>query len=107
MLTIRASGELAGKPQAEINSLLESISEPELRRWVERLAVPRHYICEPEENEGVALWLAAQLQSWGYQVQFQREWRNIIALPQKSFQSAGAQLQFPSRGRSGGDCLRP
>ena len=83
MLTIRASRKMAGKPHGEINSLLESVSEPELRRWVERIAVPRHYICEPEENEGVALWLAAQLQSWGYQVQFQGEWRNVIALPQK------------------------
>lgn len=81
MLTKRASRKLAGKPQGEINSLLESVSEPELRRWVERLAVPRHYICEPEENEGVALWLTAQLQSWGYEVQFQGEWRNVIALP--------------------------
>ena len=84
MLTKRASHKLAGKPQSEINSLLASISESELRRWVERVAVPRHYICEPEENEGVALWLAAQLQSWGYQVQFQGEWRNVVALPQKA-----------------------
>ena len=84
MLTKRASQKLAGKPRSEINSVLESISEPELRRWVQRVAVPRHFICEPEENEGVALWLAAQLQSWGYQVQFQGEWRNIVALPQKA-----------------------
>lgn len=83
MLTKRASRKLAGKPKPEINSLLESIAESELRRWVERLAVPRHYLCEPEENEGVALWIAAQLQSWGYSVQFQGEWRNVVALPQK------------------------
>jgi hypothetical protein len=83
MLTKRASRKLAGEPIAEINSLLECISESELRQWVERIAVPRHYICEPEENEGVALWLAAQLQRWGYQVQFQGEWRNVVAVPQK------------------------
>jgi hypothetical protein len=83
MLTKQASRKLAGKPAAEITALLEFISEAELRRWVERIAVPRHYVCEPEENESVALWLAAQLQRWGYQVQFQGEWRNIIALPQK------------------------
>jgi hypothetical protein len=84
VLTKRASQKPAGKPRRETNSLLETISEQELRRWVERIAVPRHFICEPEENEGVALWLAAQLQSWDYQVQFQGEWRNIIALPQKA-----------------------
>jgi len=81
MLTKRASPKLAGKPQDDIRSLLETISQTELRQWVERLAVPRHYICEPEENESIALWLAAQLQSWGYQVEFQGEWRNVIALP--------------------------
>jgi Zn-dependent M28 family amino/carboxypeptidase len=81
MLTKRASPKLARNPQDDIRSLLETISEAELRQWVERLSVPRHYICEPEENEGVALWLAAQLQSWGYQVEFQGEWRNVMALP--------------------------
>jgi hypothetical protein len=83
MLTKRASRKLAVKPEPAINSLLESIAEPELLRWVERLAIPRHYLCEPEENEGVALWIAAQLQSWGYSVQFQGEWRNVVALPPK------------------------
>jgi hypothetical protein len=83
MLIKRASRKLAGKSQGDINSSLESISETDLRRWVKRLAVPRHYVCEPEENKDVALWLAAQLQNWGYDVQFQGEWRNVIALPRK------------------------
>ena len=83
MLTIRASHKLAGKPQGNVSSLLDSISETDLRRWVERVAVPRHYLCEAQENEGVALWIAAQLQSWGYQVQFQGEWRNVVAFPPK------------------------
>lgn len=81
MLTKRVSRKLAGKRKPEINSLLESIAEPQLRGWVERVAVPRHYICEPDENEGVALWIAAQLQSWGYSVQFQGQWRNVVAVP--------------------------
>jgi Zn-dependent M28 family amino/carboxypeptidase len=83
MLTKQASPKLARKPQAEINSLLETTSDAELRHRVERVAVPRHYVCEPEENEGIALWIAARLQGWGFQVQFQGEWRNVIALPQK------------------------
>jgi hypothetical protein len=83
MLTKRASSKPAAKPQGEINSLIETISEQELRSWVERIAVPRHFLCEPEQNEDIARWIAAQLQSWGYQVQFQGEWRNVIALPQK------------------------
>jgi hypothetical protein len=40
-------------------------------------------LLEPEENEGAALWIAAQLQSWGYTVQLQGEWRNVVAIPPK------------------------
>src|SRR5262245_15277883 len=81
MLTKRASAALAKNPSAEVNSLVASVSESDLRSWVERLSVPRHYLFEPEENEDAALWIAAQLQSWGYDVQMQGEWRNIVAVP--------------------------
>jgi Zn-dependent M28 family amino/carboxypeptidase len=81
MVTKHASPKLAGKKAREVVALLESVSLTELREWVERLAVPRHYLLEPEENEEVGLWIAAELQSWGYQVQFQGPWRNVVALP--------------------------
>lgn len=84
MLIKRASPRLAGKPEATLPPLLESVSERELRAWVRRLAVPRHFVFEPDENESVALWLAAQLQSWGYRVQLQGEWRNVVATPARS-----------------------
>jgi hypothetical protein len=84
MLLKRASPRLAGRPQSALAQLLESISEHELREWVRRLAVPRHFVFEPDENEGVALWLAARFQSWGYRVQMQGEWRNVVALPARS-----------------------
>ena len=45
--------------------------------------MPRHYLLEPEANESAALWIAAQLQRWGYRVQLQGEWRNVVALPKK------------------------
>src|SRR3954454_1954765 len=83
MLTKRASRELAGRPTPEVRSVLGSVLESELRGWVEHLAVPRHFQMEPEENEATGLWIAAQLQSWGYQVQLQGPWRNVIALPKK------------------------
>src|SRR5262249_35742648 len=84
MLTKRASQKLAGKPRVEVDSLLQSVLEAELRGWVERIAVPRHYTLEAEENESVALWIAARLQSWGYHVEFQGEWRNVVGLPKKT-----------------------
>lgn len=81
MLTKRASAELARRPAAVVSRVIRSVSEAELYAWVERLSVPRHYVTEREENEGVALWLAAQLQSWGYQVELQGRWRNVVAVP--------------------------
>src|SRR5438552_1601526 len=84
MLTKHASEALAGKPSAGVRSLMDSVSEADLRSWVERLSVPRHYVLEPEENEGVALWIAAQLQSWGYTVRMQGEWRNVVAMPREN-----------------------
>jgi len=81
MLIKRASPRLAGTPSNALGPILASISERELREWVRRLAVPRHFVFEPEENEGVGLWIAAQFQSWGYRVQMQGPWRNVVALP--------------------------
>ena len=83
MLTKRASAKLARRPNEMIRRAMESVSEAELRAWVEKLSFPRHFLAEPEENERAALWIAAQLQSWGYSVQLQGRWRNIVALPKK------------------------
>jgi hypothetical protein len=83
MLTKRASAKLARKPRATITEAMASVSEAELRQWVEKLSVPRHYVMEPEENEGAALWIASQLQGWGYEVELQGSWRNVVAVPKR------------------------
>jgi hypothetical protein len=71
------------KPHPHILERMASVSEAELRKSVEKLSVPRHYITEADENEAAALWIAAQLQGWGYDVHFQGHWRNVLALPKK------------------------
>ena len=80
MPTRQASRALAKKPVVHVNLTLTSIMEEDLRKWVDRLAVPRHYELEHEENKNTALWIAAQFQSWGYQVQLQGPWWNVVAL---------------------------
>jgi len=80
MPTRQASRALAKKPVVQVNLTLTSIMEEDLRKWVDRLAVPRHYELEHEENKNTALWIAAQFQSWGYQVQLQGPWWNVVAL---------------------------
>jgi len=81
MLIKQASRSLARAPLPQISRNLASVNEEELRQWVERLAVPRHFETEREENKSTALWIAAKFQSWGYRVELQGEWWNVVALP--------------------------
>jgi len=69
MLTKQASRALARKPLPQISKGMASVAEQDLRGWVERLAVPRHFELEQEENKNTALWIAAQLQGWRCQVE--------------------------------------
>src|SRR5262245_18306424 len=81
MLLKQASPELATTPLACIRQSLATVNEEELRRWVEKLAVPRHFDLEPEENKSMAIWIAAQFQSLGYAVELHGSWWNVVVLP--------------------------
>lgn len=81
MRTRQAFPTLAKRPASQVGKSLASVAEQDLREWVERLAVPRHYQLEQEENRNTALWIASQFQSWGYQVELQGPWWNVVALP--------------------------
>jgi len=65
----------------EIQAAVRSVSAVELRHWVETISHPRHRLIQPEQNEATAHWLADQLRGWGYDVDFQGEYRNVIARP--------------------------
>ena len=81
MFTREASRALAKSPSAGIGKSVASVTEADLRGWVERLAIPRHFELEQEENKNTALWIAAQLQRWRCQVELQGPWWNVVALP--------------------------
>jgi Zn-dependent M28 family amino/carboxypeptidase len=70
-----------GTPAAEVRLLLDTIVEAQLRAWVERLSVPRHFLRESAQNEAAAKWLADGFSSFGYEVQNQGAHRNVVALP--------------------------
>jgi Zn-dependent M28 family amino/carboxypeptidase len=53
----------------------------ELRFWVEEISVPRHFYRESNGNRRVALWILEMLGGWGYEVVFQGEARNVVAVP--------------------------
>ncbi len=70
----------------KIVTLLETISEAQLREWVERISVPRHFGSEPEQNRSTAGWLRGVFDSMGFRVERQGEYSNILALPKNSFE---------------------
>jgi hypothetical protein len=81
MLIRHASDLPAKKSKAEYEELLQKIDEKDLRTWVQRLSVPRHFIAQPEENRAAAKWIGDELTSWGYDVTFQGRYYNVLALP--------------------------
>src|ERR1043165_4532453 len=81
MLLQQASATLATRPIPRISQCLDSVREEDLRRCVERLALPRHFEIEREENKNTALWIAAQFQSLGYPVELLGPWWNVVVLP--------------------------
>ena len=74
-----AQGDAANE---KIAALLNTIREDQLRAWVERIAVPRHFVVEAEQNRKTATWLEGLFQSWGYRTQSQGSHANIVALPE-------------------------
>ncbi len=71
---------------AKIAALLETIAEDQLREWVERISVPRHFSAEPEQNRATAAWLGGVFGSMGFKVESQGEFSNILALPDPAFE---------------------
>src|SRR5437016_14357807 len=76
------------KASAKIAALLDTIAEGQLREWVERISVPRHFGAEPEQNRATANWLCGVFDSMGFRVDRQGEYSNVVALPETSFENA-------------------
>src|SRR6266850_281801 len=72
---------------SKIKTLLNTISETQLRQWVEHISVPRHFVTEAKQNRATAEWLCGILESLGFTVERHGQCANILALPQKSFEN--------------------
>jgi Zn-dependent M28 family amino/carboxypeptidase len=72
----------------KVAALLETIDERQLRQWVERISVPRHFHAEAGQNRATADWLVGLLGSMGFRVEKQGEFANIVALPGGQFAEA-------------------
>ncbi len=54
-----------------------------LRRWVDALAIPRHFAAESANNGWVQAEVAAALAGEGLAISLQGPWRNVVALPRE------------------------
>jgi Zn-dependent M28 family amino/carboxypeptidase len=88
MKIVRSGNLRAVERSPKIATLLETITESQLREWVERISVPRHFVREPEQNRATADWLRGVFGSMGFRVERQGEYSNIVALPGTSFEAA-------------------
>ena len=81
------------------------MSEARLRKWVEMISIPRHFQAQREDNEATALWLATQLKDWGYEVQLQGAYHNVVAVPQErsgEIDTVGSALRQRAGNAGGG-----
>jgi len=81
MLIHHASKQPPGERRPSIVYVMDRVSSAELRAWVETISVPRHYVAQAENNQWVCRWLSDQLRSWGYAVDWQGKFDNVVALP--------------------------
>lgn len=75
----------AKQPSSEIAAVLETIDEDQLRNWVNRISVPRHFQIEGERNRATADWLAGEFEQMGYQIERQGQFDNVVARPAETF----------------------
>lgn len=88
MRIVRSENAKALAISPRLNALLDTLTEAQLRQWVERISVPRHFAAEPKQNREVADWLQSLLASYGFRVERQGRYSNIVALPNLSFTEA-------------------
>lgn len=78
-MLIRHSADARPLPSKPYENQLETIELEFLRATVKELAVPRHYLAEPEGNRRARDYIREQLVAYGYTVSYACECDNIVA----------------------------
>jgi Zn-dependent M28 family amino/carboxypeptidase len=71
-----------------VTTLLNTITETQLREWVKRISVPRHFAVEPNKNREIADWVSNLFTSFGLKAERQGRYANVIGLPKIPFSEA-------------------
>ncbi len=78
MLVVHSRNRRAGTVESDIAQVLCGVSQDNLRRNVEMLAFPRHYVSEREENVRARNLIITQLREFGYTPLLQGSYDNIV-----------------------------
>lgn len=62
-----------------IADAIRQIDEDYLRRIVEAISIPRHFVHEPHNNEHIANWIRLEFQDIGWKTEFQGKYQNVVA----------------------------
>jgi hypothetical protein len=79
MLVAHSQDRRALAAHAGVAGVLRGVSEANLRRSVESLAYPRHYLAARAANRRARDWLLAQLRGYGYAPTLQGAYDNVVA----------------------------
>jgi len=80
MFVVQASKYRAEETESRVLRALD-VSIDWLRNAVEAIAYPRHYVEQAADNQRAAEWVTRQLRGFGYETQFQGDFRNIVTVP--------------------------
>ncbi|HUR98536.1 MAG TPA: M28 family peptidase [Pyrinomonadaceae bacterium] len=69
--------------QVNVADAFANVSTDYLSNAVYTISVPRHAVAEPGTNAKIAAWIKSELESFGYDVRFQGEYDNVVAIPPK------------------------
>jgi hypothetical protein len=69
-------------PVPPIDELVARVDAKELRKTVEAISFPRHFVAQREANERAGIWIADQFHGCELPVHLVGPMRNVVALPQ-------------------------
>lgn len=87
MNIVRSQNATPTAVSGQLKALLDTIREDQLRTWVEKISLPRHFSAESAQNRATAHWLCDAFQALGFTVQKQGPYANVVALPQEHFET--------------------
>jgi Zn-dependent M28 family amino/carboxypeptidase len=80
MIIINSSKTAAKAVSIANLELLTQITEKDLKKTVEKIAIPRHFKSNAKNNREIAEFIFSELSGYGYKTEFQGKYSNVVAV---------------------------